>query len=306
MSRQSRRNLRAAAIVAGAVLLEVLCRRNGHSDVDVVRADFGASAAVAAIVSVLSGLFNRFSGKSVDLGTKLAVEGMRSDVSSLGKSLTSMIVQVAGQVASSLGVVRRFIQKVFSKLYDMLAKLVTKIARILDKIFGPIIDFLDKVKFHLKKIYDKVIKPIIDTIEFVRSVLKLLSLFHIDWAKKLDTKLQQLEEYVLAPYELIVAKLNEVSNWINRIVTLNGLLQKVLLLQSLLRDAGAVSNLTFNSALKDRGTGLNPRSPGGVDTIAPETVVRDMRLHFETGNAKYSGVIRESVANVRLMLKRAE
>ena len=38
----------------------------------------------------------------------------------------------------------RFIQRTFARLYDMLAKVVTRIARILDRIFGPIIDFSTK------------------------------------------------------------------------------------------------------------------------------------------------------------------
>lgn len=221
--------------------------------------EFGVAAAVSAVISLLSNLFTRFHGKSTDLGTKLAVEGLRSDVNGLGKSLTSMIVGVAGQIASVLGVVRRFLQRVFAKLYDMLANLVQRFARVLDRIFGPIIHFLDKVKFHLKRFYDKVLRPIIDTIEFVRSILRLLELFHIDWAKKLDQQLLTLEQWVLAPYEFLVSKINEIANWVNRIVTLDGLLQRVTLMQSLLRDVAYTNNLWWNSQSR-------PLSPSDISS----------------------------------------
>ena len=300
----SRRSLRNVALVAAAVACELLLRARGVAGVDVVRADFGVSAGVIAVVSLLSSLFTRFNGNSTDLGTKRAVEGMRSDVSSLSKTLTSLIVGVAGQVASTLGVVRRFLQRVFSKLYDMLANLVRRIARILDRIFGPIIDFLNRIKFHLKKIYDNVIRPIIDTIEFVRSFLRLMSFFGFEWSKKLDVQLQVLEQYVLAPYEWITVRLNEISNWINRIVTLDGLLQRVMLLQSLVRDVAYTSNLLWNAALAQPGH-WGPPDTGITPPVSPARVTADMKLHFRTGGAPLSGAIRESIANVQINLRNA-
>jgi hypothetical protein len=298
-----RRSIASVVLVAGALALEWLCRAYGSDPAHVVRADFGVSAGVVIVVSLLTSLFARFGGVKTDLGTKLALEGVRGDVSNISKTLTGLIVGVAGQLASALGVVRRFLSKVFTKLYDMLANLVQRVARILDKIFGPIIDFLDKVKKHLKKFYDKVLKPIIDTIEAVRAVLRLLSFFNIEWAKKLDAKLQQLEEYVLFPYEWLTQRLNEAFNIINRIVTLDGLLQRVTLLQSLLRDVVYTNNLWWNSQLRPQNK--LPPGGGGFEDVDPGKVIDEMRFHFRSGNADVSPAIRESVANVRINLRRA-
>lgn len=300
MSRPSPANALLALAVVALALLEYVY---GVRDVALQRADFGISAGVAAVVSLLSGLFNRFSGKSTDLGAKQAIEGVRADVSSLGKTLTSMIVAVAGQLASVLGVVRRFLQRVFSKLYDMLAALVTRIARILDKIFGPIIAFLDKVKFHLKTIYDKVIRPIIDTIEFVRAVLRLLSFAGIDWAKKLDQQLLKLEQYVLAPYEFLVQQLNEVRNWINRIVTLDGLLQRVTLLQSLLRDVSYTNNLWWNSQSKKLSSDEISRSRGVDGGMTEDAIDSAARAYLLSGSGPFAPAADEWAADARRRLR---
>ena len=304
MCSPSPRSGRLAALAAGALLLELLCRARADQATEVLRADFGVSAGIIAVVSILSGLFSRFRGSSTDLGAKLAIEGVRTDVTSLGKTLTSLIVGVAGQISSVLGVVRRFLAKVFGKLYDMLHAVVTRISRILDKIFGPIIDFLDRIKGHLKKFYENVIRPILDIIELVRGFTRLLAAAGVDWAKELDAKLLALEQRILEPYTFIIGKINEVSNWINRIVTLDGFLQRVMLLQSLVRDVAYTNNLWWNSQL-----GTLPSRPGppggGTPPVDPVDVTTEMRNHFRTGNADVSPAIRESIANVNINIRKA-
>ncbi len=259
---------------------------------------------VGAVVSILSSLWTRNQGKSTDLGTKLAIEGMRSDVNEMGQTLGGAIVGIVGQIASSVGVVKRFIAKVVRKIYDVIKNVVERIARMLAKIFGPILRYLKSIRFTLKQIYDNVIRPILDFIDKVQAVLRILQLFGVDWAKKLDVKLQQIEEYVLAPYEFLVTKLNEISNWINRIVTLDGLFQRVTLLNSLLRDVGYTNNLWWNSNARPENA-IPPGKPGSPTGADGAKVISEMRTHFRTGNAPVSPLIRETVANINLNLKRA-
>jgi hypothetical protein len=302
---RSRRNRLDALAIAGALLAWLVLGDDAGRGADgVLYADFGISAAVGAIVSILSGLFGLFRGKQ-DTGSKLAFEGLRGSITEMGRSFLSSIVDVAGKLAAIIGTFIRFVQKTFARLYEQLAKLVTRIARILDRIFGPIIDFLDKIRGHLKKFYDKVLRPIIDTIEMVRSFLRLLSLFGIEWSKKLDAQLGQLEQYILAPFEFLVQKLNQALDLINRIITVDGLLQRFTLLGSMLRDAGLITNLAFNTALRDRGTGLIPISPGSLEGVDPNVMHDDLEEHFATGNSRYSPAIRESAANVRILIRRA-
>lgn len=305
MSTRSRANARRLAGAAAVVLLELICRHvGGADDARVLRADFGVSAGVAAVVALLSGLFGLFGGKQRS-NTAFAFDGMRSSIVDLGKSLTTMIVAVAGQVSSVLGVVRRFLQKWAGRLYDLIRNVVNRMVRILDKIFGPIIDFLDKVRVHLKKFYDKVLRPILDTIEFVRGVLRLLSAFGFEWSKKLDAKLAELEGYVLEPYLFLVGKLNEISNWINRIVTLDGLLQRVTLLNSLVRDVSYTNNLWWNSQTRQLTPAERAAMYAAPAKASTSEAITELRRHFLRGDADISPLINEVVADIRIELRSA-
>jgi hypothetical protein len=265
-------------------------------------ADFGTGAIIATVVSLLGNLFGWKRGK-VDSSTLSALTSIRTSITELGRSFLAHVVDLAGKIASVVGILTRFVAKVFGRLYDLLGRIVNRIVRILDKVFGPIIAFLDKVRAHLKRFYDRILKPIIDTIEMVRSFLRVLSLFGIEWSRKLDAELARIEQLILAPYEFLVAKLNEVSNWINRIVTLDGLLQRAMLLQSLARDVALTNNLWWNSQLHSRGSGPLPPRSGGPESVEPRAVIAELREHFRTGNADISPAIRESAANIRLMLR---
>lgn len=300
---RSRRNRFDALAIAGALLYWLVVGVDSPGGVDgVQRADFGISAVVGTVVSILSGLFGLFRGKQ-DTGSKLAFEGIRATVTEMGKSFLSSIVDVAGKVAAIVGTFIRFVQRTFEKLYDMLAKVVTRVARILDRIFGPLIRFLDKIRAHLKKFYDKVLRPIIDTIEMVRSFLRLLSFFGLDWSKKLDAELGKLEQYILAPYEFLVSKLNEVMNWINRIVTLDGLLQRVTLLGSLIRDVKLTNTLWWASnhrTLSGAAAGVYNQVPGPRDIAEASAEAEAYIVHHQGPDR---GRIDEHVQDLRIRLE---
>lgn len=271
--------------------------------VRVVRADFGLSIIIPTIISLLGNLFGWKHGK-VDSSTLSAITSLRSTVVDMGKTFLSGMVDVAGKLAAMIGTFIRFIQKTFGKLYDMLAKVVTRIARILDRIFGPIIDVLNKLRAHLQKFYDKVLKPIIDTIEMVRGFVRLLSFFGIDWAKKLDVKLAELEQYILAPYEFLVTKLNEAMNWINRIVTLDGFLQRVMLLNSLIRDVAYTNNLWWNTNHQNASPAKRGQYGQKVQAQAIDTAVNDTMNYIIARGGPQRAKIDEAVEDVRLQWRR--
>lgn len=304
MLKRCRAEIVALAAVAAAAWLAWLAGDGGRAHVEVVRADFGASALIPIVISLLGNLFQRFNGRT-NSETKYAFEGIRSDITNISRRFLDGIVDLAGKVAAVLGATRRVLSTIFGRLYNMLAEVVNRIARILDRIFGPIIDFLDKVRFYLKKIYDKILRPILDTIEIVRSFLQLLALFNVDWARKLDQKLAELEQYVLAPYDWLVGKINTVENWINRIVTLDGLIQRVALIGAMVRDVEYTNKLFFNSQIRS----LTPRQLAALQKVDvedhPELVITKMRRHVARQDTDVSGAIRESIANVKINLRRA-
>jgi hypothetical protein len=106
----------------------------------------------------------------------------------------------------------------------------------LDATFGPVLEYLKMVRDNVMLFYKTWIRPWLDLIDVARRTLRILSALGLDWARQLDAKLGQLQELIDRPFRLVLGKLNEVINIVNRIVTVDGLIQRVALLRSLERD----------------------------------------------------------------------
>jgi hypothetical protein len=109
-------------------------------------------------------------------------------------------------------------------------------------------------------------------------VARILSSLGLGWARKLDAYLGQLEDKIQRPFQFLLAKINEVINVVNRIVTLDGLIQRVALIRSLARDYKFAGNIWWNTMhraadpaalrrLKEPGETKTPRQ-NSDDTIA--------------------------------------
>jgi len=302
-----RRRLAAFAIGWAWLLLVGAWWRGADVGADVgavVRAEF-ATATYFIVTGIIAGLSALFGGQRVDFGTKRIVEGLRLDVTRLADTFVKGLAGAGALIAGALGALLRGLRRIFEPLFRMLGRLFDKLVRFLDRIFGPLIRLIKKAKFWLQKIYDKVFKPIIDAIEVVRALLRVLAFFGVDWARKLDQQLGRLEQLILEPIQFLTEKLNELANWINRIVTLDGLLQRVMLLRSLIRDVGLTTNLFWNAQsrpLTPTEQARYTQPPRRADQTFPMVQIRQ---HFATGDAEISGGIRESVANVRIIVRGA-
>jgi hypothetical protein len=99
--------------------------------------------------------------------------------------------------------------------------------------FQPVFDFLKEVRCRLESFYKTFVRPVTDTIEFIRQVNRVLLTFHIDVLQKLDRVLQQVEQRIDEPFIWVEQKLNEITNFVNSIVTLDGLFERIRLIKSL-------------------------------------------------------------------------
>jgi hypothetical protein len=99
--------------------------------------------------------------------------------------------------------------------------------------FQPVFDFLKEVRCRLETFYKTFVRPVTDTIEFIRQVNRVLLVFHIDVLQKLDRVLQQIEQRIDEPFLWVETKLNEIANFVNSIVTVNGLFERIRLVKSL-------------------------------------------------------------------------
>ena len=105
-----------------------------------------------------------------------------------------------------------------------------------DDTFGPVLKFLRDLRDTLLDFWKTYVRPWLDLIDVTRRALRVLGSLGLQWARELDRQLADLEARIERPFRLLLAKVNEVINLVNRVVTLDGLFQRLALVRSLERD----------------------------------------------------------------------
>jgi len=115
-------------------------------------------------------------------------------------------------------------------------KFVDWARRTLDDLFRPVFRFLETVRAEFLKYYARFVRPVLDSLDLARKVLRVFSTLGLDWARRLDDELARIQERIDAPFQFVLGKINEVINLVNRVVTANGLFQRLALVRSIERD----------------------------------------------------------------------
>jgi len=202
----------------------------------------GSAAAIASgIGSFISHWFGITAKELLRLVTYLKdhivqlAQALLNGVLKLGRALARVVVSLLRLAAHTI---KQLAQWSYRKLLALEKYLKDK--------FAPILRWLKLVKDHLDEFYKRFIRPIIDTIEFIRKLNSLLLLFHIDVLKKLDSTLAKIEQRIEEPFEWVRVRITTVENWINRIVTLDGLFQKLTLIRSMAKYLPTWSNMFWS------------------------------------------------------------
>jgi PAS domain-containing protein len=157
-----------------------------------------------------------------------------------GKGVARAFVNVGGWL-------KGFYQTVLRPAVSSLYKWFGRLKSFLENTFGPVLRFLESVRNHILKFYEKWIRPIFDTIAIARRVLQIFDKLGFEWARKLDRQLADLEERIYRPIRLALQHINQLTVWVNRIMTLDGLIQRITLIASLVRDVQLTTNLWWNA-----------------------------------------------------------
>lgn len=305
MSARSRRNARLVAALAVVGALELANAALASApDPRIVRADFGASAIVVAVISILGNLFGSMKGK-VDANVKRVFDGIGRAIVELGKKIVDGAVIVAWQIARLWDWLKKWFGRIFRELADVIAAVVQRLVRVLDRVLGPVIDFLDKVRKHVWAIYNNIVRPILDVIEFLRIPLRILSRFGVDWAKRLDAELAEIEDFIAEGFRLVIGRLNQAIDLLNDIVDVNGLLKRFALVRSIMRDVRYINQVLLMSRFKtddpvsiaNRRLRLNERTLLDVE--------RDTAAILLTGDGAYGPIVREMSAQWRMYIEQA-
>ena len=162
--------------------------------------------------------------------------------------------------------------------------------------FQPVFDFLKEVRCRLESFYKTFVRPVTDTIDFIRQVNRVLLVFHIDVLQKLDRVLQQVEQRIDEPFIWLEQKLNEITNWVNRIVTADGLFQRITLLKSLAGYAPSWISGFWNSQIDARIMAAKKAAiPTEFPAPPPSEPGAELEAFYRDGSGDYSDAIPPTV-----------
>jgi hypothetical protein len=226
--------------------------------------------------------------------------------------VTVMISSAVGRLAKSvarellkvLGHTRQLYTSVIRPFVEWSWRELRRLRTWLRGTFGPVIRAVDRMRQQLRRLYDKWVRPVVDTISLVRRILQVLDRLGVSVAGELDRRLAAVESRIFAYVVLAFQKINEVANILNRVVTLDGLFQRLTLVRSLIsysRDLVAIwwratHRPLEGERLEEYRRRQEPR---------PLAAVRaDLVAYITTGGGPDQARIDEHVADMRLRLRR--
>lgn len=166
----------------------------------------------------------------------------------------------------------------------------------LETFFKPVFEFLRNLREEILKFYDHWVRPIIDTIEAVRRILSVFKALGFEWASKLDQELARIEDKINEPFLFALRKINEVINVIDRIVTADGLFQRLALIKSIERDLAFINQSWNRAGLRDISpedvASRRAKKYGGVDPALPGLELRKL---YTNGAGQYAPIVGELV-----------
>lgn len=257
--------------------------------------------AVTLIIAGLGALARLFGG-GVNGDTRRALGRLGDAVKDLAGQVIELFKDIGFVLQKIASALRQFWRDIIRPILVNLDRWIRRAFQWLRDTFGPIIEFLQRVRRKILELYQKWLRPIFDTIDVIRRVLSVLSLFNVQWARELDAKLAQLEEKLLAPIRLVVTRINEALDFLNRVVTLDGLLQRYTLLASAARDIFRIDDIWRNAFSKPLTE--EERLAAGLKVTKHEPTDTAARLteYFTTGQAPASDAIDELAAGIRIAL----
>jgi hypothetical protein len=187
---------------------------------------------IVAIASAVATFFQAIGSASLT-AILYAWQIIRTGVINLGRVVKTGLWDAGRGVAKVLRSTRALWDRVLHPALQWANDKLLKLEHWLHDKFGPVLKWLHDVKTQLDAFYRTYIRPIIDTIDFVRALNRALQLFHVHVLDSLDKWLVELEARIEEPFLWLRAKITELQNWVDRIVTLDGLFQRLTLIRSL-------------------------------------------------------------------------
>jgi len=253
---------------------------------------------IIGIGAIVGKFLFAFGGASVAAIIR-AFNALRRAFVELGRTLQAAIWEVGKRIARAVRAFAALLRQALPKWLQWAYHKILKLEAWLKQKFAPLVNFLRRVRDELNALYKKFVRPIIDTIEFIRQLNRVLEFFHIHVLQSLDRVLAEIESRIDQAVLWLYSRLTIVENWIDKIITLDGLFQRLTLLRSLERDVLYQWRILTNARRTDYDS---DGDPGVHDHRKVKSVARvqgDIHDYLETGGGEDAPLIQESTAQWR-------
>lgn len=256
--------------------------------------DFGESR-VGRILGFLGGLFGLFGG-GVPKNVKRALEGLRSVVKDIAEETASYFRENGSFLARFVGLLRRFWSAGLLPLIRWLRSEFLKLRGWLKRTLAPLFRILKKLRDEWRLFYTRILRPILDTIEAIRFGLKLLELFHVKWAKKLDDTLGLWQSWISTRFLEVLRFINALEDRVYRVITFDYLIERLVFLKTFDINAPTFIRMWWNKQV----TGLTPGEAAGkrgqkYPGMPVDEPGRELGAYYSTGGGAYAGFIDEAL-----------
>ena len=133
-----------------------------------------------------------------------------------------------------------------SDIIEALKRAKERYDKFLDWYQRTFVDPFDKLRRQVLDVYRRYFRPLILTIDQFRSIVRVVAIFDRRLAAALDARLYSLERKIMWPITEALRRINEHSSYIRALTTASGYLDRILVLETLRRDALLVWEVLTN------------------------------------------------------------
>ncbi len=214
---------------------------------------------------------------------------------------------LAGRVASGLRRAWSFLRATYDHVlrpaWEKFWHLVDRLRRTLENIFKPVLRVLARIREEVLRVYNRFVRPVLDIIGAARRVLNLLGRLGLEWAKKLDRKLLELEQKIYEPIQFVLGRLNEIINAVDRIMTLDGLFQRLALIRSLERDVKYAARVLTNARTAPVTDEDRKQLMKKTELPTAEEIKQNTADLLTSDSGPYAPIVSELTAQIQIWLR---
>jgi hypothetical protein len=173
----------------------------------------------------------------------------------------------------------------------------------LQRTFGPVLTWLRRVRTWILDFWSTYIRPILDLVDITRRALHVLGALGLEWARSLDRRLGAIEDWIERRFQDVLGTLNDVINVVNRIMTADGLFQRLTYIRTLQRDWNLSWKTLVAGYTKPVTETQRTETDGKVAVKTQQQIASDVRAYMRDRAGPNYGLFSEMAAQWRKQLQ---